>query len=202
MDLSAAIEGLKSTGPLKSPPINAAPDATQKLGSNPPSSEHKPPDRSPELPKAGPGPTTAQTYQRQGFPYSSSQPAYPHTPYYTGSGFLHSNYQTYSQPPPAAPPQQQDYNAHLVSSPDDLPSYEEMIVQALTSMPTPEGVAPKDLFTWMAAHYPVQANFRPSASQALQKAYKRGRFEKSPAGKYKLNSGWDGPVVCRNLHFI
>ncbi|KAL1740100.1 hypothetical protein HDZ31DRAFT_77129, partial [Schizophyllum fasciatum] len=31
------------------------------------------------------------------------------------------------------------------------------------------------------------SNFRPSASQALQKAYKRGRLEKDASGKYKVN---------------
>ncbi|KAE9406426.1 hypothetical protein BT96DRAFT_1014926 [Gymnopus androsaceus JB14] len=61
----------------------------------------------------------------------------------------------------------------------------------------PEGLAPKDLYTWMASHYPVQANFRPSASQALQKAYKRGRFEKSLSGKYRLNSSWTGGNTTR-----
>jgi hypothetical protein len=80
-------------------------------------------------------------------------------------------------------------------SADDLPSYEEMIVEALIDSNDPEGCAPKDLFTWMAARYPVQSNFRPSASQALQKAYKRGRLEKSINNKYRLNSAWEGGNV-------
>ena len=54
---------------------------------------------------------------------------------------------------------------------------------------------PKELFQWMAATYPLQANFRPSASQALQKAYKRGRFEKNAEGKYRLNAAWQGGHV-------
>lgn len=71
-----------------------------------------------------------------------------------------------------------------------------MIVEALNDdVRDPEGLAPKDLYTWMASHYPVQANFRPSASQALQKAYKRGRFEKSLSGKYRLNPSWKGGNV-------
>ena len=37
-------------------------------------------------------------------------------------------------------------------------------------------------------------NFRPSASQALQKAYKRGRLEKI-GGKYRLNPNWEGGNV-------
>ena len=69
-----------------------------------------------------------------------------------------------------------------------------MIVEALGDLGDPEGCAPKAVFTWMAAHYPLQTNFRPSASQALQKAYKRGRLEKSDGGKYRLNLSWDGPV--------
>ncbi|PFH52462.1 hypothetical protein AMATHDRAFT_74251 [Amanita thiersii Skay4041] len=67
-----------------------------------------------------------------------------------------------------------------------------MIVEALMESNDPEGCAPKDLFSWMASHYPLQSNFRPSASQALQKAYKRGRFEKSSNGKYRLSANWEG----------
>lgn len=66
----------------------------------------------------------------------------------------------------------------------------------------PEGCAPKDLFTWMAARYPVQSNFRPSASQALQKAYKRGRLEKSSNNKYRINAAWEGGNVRALLDFV
>ena len=59
----------------------------------------------------------------------------------------------------------------------------------------PEGAAPKNIFTWMSSRYPLQSNFRPSASQALQKAYKRGRFEKSSNGKYRLSPLWEGGSV-------
>jgi len=78
---------------------------------------------------------------------------------------------------------------------DDLPSYEEMLVEALAACSDTEGCAPKDLFSWMAARYPLQSNFRPSASQALQKAYKRGRFEKGSNGKYRINAGYIGANV-------
>ena len=78
---------------------------------------------------------------------------------------------------------------------EDLPSYEEMLVQALQAHNDPNGTAPKQLFQWMAATYPLQANFRPSASQALQKAFKRGRFEKNKEGKYRLNASWEGGNV-------
>ena len=77
-----------------------------------------------------------------------------------------------------------------------MPSYEDMIVEALLEAENappdengqrPDGLAPKDVYAWMAAHYSLQSNFRPSASQALQKAYKRGRLEKGAGGKYKVN---------------
>ncbi|QRV74090.1 linker histone H1 and H5 family protein [Ceratobasidium sp. AG-Ba] len=74
---------------------------------------------------------------------------------------------------------------------EGLPSYEEMIVLAIMESQNPDGIAPKDVFAWMSARWPLNANFRPSASQALQKAYKRGRLEKVGA-KYKLNPNWHG----------
>lgn len=49
----------------------------------------------------------------------------------------------------------------------------------------------------MGSRWPLQINFRPSASQALQKAYKRGRLEKAPSGKYRLNPNWGGGSVSR-----
>ncbi|CAE7054322.1 unnamed protein product [Rhizoctonia solani] len=76
-------------------------------------------------------------------------------------------------------------------STEGLPSYEEMIVLALMENQDGEGIAPKDVFAWMSARWPLNANFRPSASQALQKAYKRGRLEKVGT-KYKLNPNWHG----------
>jgi len=85
---------------------------------------------------------------------------------------------------------------HPEQGPDDLPSYEEMIVEALQEFSDPEGCAPKDLFASMAAKYPLQSNFRPSASQALQKAFKRGRLEKGNNGKYRLSATWEGGSVC------
>ncbi|CAE6425857.1 unnamed protein product [Rhizoctonia solani] len=76
-------------------------------------------------------------------------------------------------------------------SSEGLPSYEEMIVLALMESQDDEGIAPKDVFAWMSARWPLNANFRPSASQALQKAFKRGRLEKVGT-KYKLNPNWHG----------
>lgn len=98
--------------------------------------------------------------------------------------------QAQPQPPPPPPPPP-------LNTIDDLPSYEEMIVEALLDCGDPEGCAPKDLFSWMAMHYPLQTNFRPSASQALQKAYKRGRLEKGSNGKYRLNESWEGGNTSR-----
>ncbi|KAJ7486013.1 hypothetical protein B0H11DRAFT_2230951 [Mycena galericulata] len=198
------------------PPPQRAEDQPPK-----PSSEPKPPDKQPT---AGPStqpvpPLQAATVQQYGF---STQPAYPHTPYYqalppgyapysypaypaTANGFPPGAYpaaaQTFPQPP--GYPQHAFYAAPShpdsavpvptpVSEDTDLPSYEDMIVEGLNAVGDPEGMAPKDLFNWMAARYPVQSNFRPSASQALQKAYRRGRFEKSTGGRYRLNANWEG----------
>ncbi|KDQ25574.1 hypothetical protein PLEOSDRAFT_1113500 [Pleurotus ostreatus PC15] len=72
-----------------------------------------------------------------------------------------------------------------------------MIVEALVDSNDPEGWMPKQLFAWMASHYPIQSNFRPSASQALQKAFKRGRLEKSSDGKYRLSATWEGGNTSR-----
>ncbi|KAJ7259568.1 hypothetical protein B0H12DRAFT_419485 [Mycena haematopus] len=176
-----------------------------------PSSEPKPPDKQPT---AGPSKQPATVVQPYGF---STQPAYPHTPYYQAlpPGFTHYSYPTYPPPPngfPAGaylPPQPLPPSAYaqqhalftavqettLPATPaedTDLPSYEDMIVEGLIAVDDPNGMAPKDLFHWMAARYPVQSNFRPSASQALQKAFRRGRFQKSSDGKYRLNPNWEG----------
>jgi hypothetical protein len=99
-----------------------------------------------------------------------------------------------------------------------MPSYEEMIVTALEEIGDPEGLAPKTVFDYMSVyvpeleegkiigegidacasdlhrHWPLMHNFRPSASQALQKAFKRGRLEKNST-KYRLNPLWEGGNV-------
>jgi hypothetical protein len=59
----------------------------------------------------------------------------------------------------------------------------------------PTGVPPKVLFQWMETTYPLHSNFRPSASQTLQKAFKRGRLNKSESGKYTINVAWEGSTV-------
>jgi hypothetical protein len=153
------------------------------------------------------------------YPQTQPLPAYPHTPYYTP--FSHSNNFPPHPPAPythtAYPPSQSSQASfppftgvplarhphpigiasadHSGIPADDLPSYEDMLVEALTDLNEPDGSAPKSLFTWMASRYPLHSNFRPSASQALQKAFKRGRLEKGSNGKYRLNAGWDGGSV-------
>ncbi|KDR81853.1 hypothetical protein GALMADRAFT_221724 [Galerina marginata CBS 339.88] len=164
---------------------------------------------------AQPNPTVQPPYPHQ--PYGYAHPQYPISSYYPQHpGSYAYPYGAYPAPmqspyhpqPPIPYPQPTSYNhTHHPShqqqqqqdgvSPDDLPSYEEMIVEALTGCTDPEGLAPKDLFTLMSSRYPLQSNFRPSASQALQKAYKRGRFEKSNNGKYRLNPTWEGGNTTR-----
>ncbi|CAA7265380.1 unnamed protein product [Cyclocybe aegerita] len=151
--------------------------------------------------------------------YGHLPAAYPHTPYYaTGYPYpytyptMQNGYHHPPPPPPHPQPQPPTYATTQTSmynnmvplpppqdgvSADDLPSYEEMLVEALTDCTEPDGLAPKDLFAWMASRYPVQSNFRPSASQALQKAFRRGRFEKSSNGRYRLNATWEGGNTSR-----
>ena len=150
------------------------------------------------------------------------QPAYPHTPYYATPPPVPPGYPSHYPyggypPPPGYPSTSTGYPPYPHSAPphqgpmgeqpppnhafppmppaEDLPSYEEMIVEALVDTNDPDGAPPKDLVAWMAARYPLQTNFRPSASQALQKAFKRGRLEKRPGGKYRLNPSWEGGTV-------
>ncbi|KAG1885059.1 hypothetical protein F4604DRAFT_1878520 [Suillus subluteus] len=170
---------------------------------------------------ATPHPSAAAHPPPQSLPHYPHQPyyhpSYPHAPYYPAPPQAHYNfphpYPPYPHPPPAQyqpnppPPPPPSHAPSLFTSVplahpsepssssnnvDDLPSYEEMIVEALIDFGDPEGCAPKALFSWMASHYPLQSNFRPSASQALQKAFKRGRLEKGNNGKYRLNVNWEG----------
>ncbi|KAG7088314.1 hypothetical protein E1B28_012324 [Marasmius oreades] len=129
--------------------------------------------------------------------YPQQWGAYPHIRYPFSSGVSFPAPHLQGFPPSVASPVTK---APVVSLPpvpvadanaDDLPSYEDMIVEILSGLgEESEGLAPKDLWTWMASRYPVQSNFRPSAGQALQKAFKKGRFEKSESGRYRLNPDW------------
>ncbi|KAG9017042.1 hypothetical protein FRB90_001980 [Tulasnella sp. 427] len=77
-----------------------------------------------------------------------------------------------------------------------MPSYEEMICMALADLASPDGSAPKAVFEWMTNRFPLMTNFRPSAHQALQKAFKRGRLQKI-GNKYRLNPNWSGGSTSR-----
>ena len=192
-DQSKPTDGLDQTANGHEPPPMAS------LGQPPPqkpqSGAQETPQPSEPHPQPHPPPPPPPSVQY--YPYPSPQvPPYPHAPYY-GHGQHHPPSMPGFLPPPM--PYSTMYTRPPVTRPDgsteDLPSYEEMIVNALADHPDPEGAPPKDLFAWMAARYPLQTNFRPSASQALQKAFKRGRLEKGQGGKYRLNASWEGGSV-------
>ena len=168
-----------------------------------------------------PGPSTsfakppATEIQQGSYPYAPygyppAQSPYPHTPYYhypplsyphnlppqPPAPYPHVFPPSHPPYPPGVPLPRHPHSTGLPSTdPDDLPSYEDMLVEALKDLDESEGSAPKALFTWMASRYPLHTNFRPSASQALQKAFKRGRLEKGSNGRYRLNANWDGGSV-------
>ncbi|KIM49498.1 hypothetical protein M413DRAFT_438682 [Hebeloma cylindrosporum] len=201
-----------SAAPLPAPSSAPTPPSPQPAQGPTPSTAPVPETQPPSA--AAPAPTTQPPYP---YAYAHAQAAYPHTPYYPPHAGYSYSYGSYPAPmqgayhpqPPAQttvyPPQPTIFNNAMAMHQsqlenvggDDLPSYEEMLVEALAACSDPEGCAPKDLFLWMAARYPLQSNFRPSASQALQKAYKRGRFEKGSNGKYRINAGYIGANAIR-----
>ena len=214
-DLKVAIASLlaSQTKPVPSENHSADDQSKQGDGSNQTSNGHEPPPMASLGQPPQEPPSEAQDHSQQSnshsqpqppppppvqyYPYQTPQvPPYPHAPYYG-----HGQHQPPGIPGFLPPPMHYGtmYTRPPVTRPDgsteDLPSYEEMIVNALMEHPDPEGAPPKDLFAWMAARYPLQTNFRPSASQALQKAFKRGRLEKGPGGKYRLNASWEGGSV-------
>jgi hypothetical protein len=147
-------------------------------------------------PELQPSLSSVLPYQHAPFGFNAH-----HTPYYTSSGTVGTtSYGSGSTSSTYPYPHQHPQPAVAVSNGGagaDLPSYEDMIVEGLQELGAtdPEGAAPKTLFNWMGARWPLQINFRPSASQALQKAFKRGRLEKSQSGKYRLNPAWGGGSV-------
>ncbi|CCM04925.1 uncharacterized protein FIBRA_07122 [Fibroporia radiculosa] len=215
---SAALSSSATVQPSSPQPPVAS---TSKVGISH-TNTHYPPPHSP-YPYAPYGYTAQNQSQQSAYPHTPYYPppppphhlhAYPpyHYPGYPSPGYPsqpsgHAPYASYPPPPPTHGSPSHYHHAPAPASPaqpppppamiDDLPSYEEMIVEALLEMGDPEGAAPKDLFTWMAARYPLQTNFRPSASQALQKAYKRGRLEKRLGGRYRLNSTWEGGATSK-----
>ncbi|CAG8435366.1 7401_t:CDS:2 [Ambispora gerdemannii] len=83
----------------------------------------------------------------------------------------------------------------------NLPSYEEMIVEAIGAIADQNGSPPKTIFDKMESTYPLHAKFRSSASQALHKAVKKGRVLKVGLTLYKLNSDYTAPAKNgRRLH--
>ncbi|KAF9533514.1 hypothetical protein CPB83DRAFT_902890 [Crepidotus variabilis] len=186
----------------------------------PPTPTPTTPQAQPQLAQSSQPVPLQPTYPHQAYNYGHPPGAYPHTPYYAGgyhypyafptmqNGYPHQPLtpqpsaafsplqpSTYGIMPPPTHPHTQQHPEGMGM--DDLPSYEEMIGEALMECNDLEGWAPKDLFNWMAGRYPLQSNFRPSASQALQKAFKRGRFEKSSNGKYRLSASWEGGSTSR-----
>ncbi|KAH6918986.1 hypothetical protein BKA70DRAFT_1248867 [Coprinopsis sp. MPI-PUGE-AT-0042] len=155
--------------PATSTPVQAPAQASPSTAGAPPV------PAAPALPHAYPHQPYGYTYPHApyyppppAYPYSHPQyPSYPHQ-YPQAPGYPPPP--TYHHPPaPHAPPAIQDVGAG-----EDLPSYEEMIVEALQEANDPEG-----------------------SSQALQKAFKRGRLEKGTNNKYKLNPSWEGGSTSR-----
>ena len=89
-----------------------------------------------------------------------------------------------------------DASSREARLPSSLPSYEDMIVEGLQAIGDVNGTPPRMLFHWMEDTYPLMKNFRPSASQALQKAFKRGRLHKA-GSLYRINHNWDGSNAGR-----
>ncbi|KAG9227724.1 hypothetical protein CCMSSC00406_0000630 [Pleurotus cornucopiae] len=180
-DVQSGLSSRQANG-SNSAPAQPAPHPSYPYGYPPSAYPHSPyyppPPNYPYLPHPG-----------YGYPPPGYAPSYPHPP-------SHPSHLHPQQPTPAPSYAPGQIEGHVVT-PDDLPSYEEMIVEALVDSNDPEGWMPKQLFAWMASHYPIQSNFRPSASQALQKAFKRGRLEKSSDGKYRLSATWEGGNTSR-----
>ncbi|KNE68760.1 hypothetical protein AMAG_13400 [Allomyces macrogynus ATCC 38327] len=79
---------------------------------------------------------------------------------------------------------------------DLVPSYEEMIAQAIIALGDPQGHPPREIYAWMAmtygAHLPMQ--FKGSATQALKKAWRKSRFLRDNR-RYRLNPDYQGARV-------
>jgi hypothetical protein len=188
----------------------------QPQTSDEPTSQPQPPTPSTTKPCATELPQGSYPHAPYGYLPTHSPSAYPHTPYYhypplsyphnfppqPSVPYPHAPFPPSHPPfPPAVPLPRHPLRTGLPPTDhsgipsDDLPSYEDMLVEALTDLDESDGSAPKALFSWMASRYPLHTNFRPSASQALQKAFKRGRLEKGSNGRYRLNASWDGGSV-------
>ncbi|KNE73261.1 hypothetical protein AMAG_17437 [Allomyces macrogynus ATCC 38327] len=77
-----------------------------------------------------------------------------------------------------------------------------MIVAALTALPPPApgtdippGHPPRAIFAWMAEHYALaDPKFRGSATQALKKGWRKGRFLRSNR-RYSVNPHYTAPLA-------
>jgi hypothetical protein len=108
-------------------------------------------------------------------------------------------------------PTQQTVEPPIYGQGTDLPHYELMIVHALQAISDPNGSPPKVIWDWMnryisltdnteGSNYPCNPKFRASASQALQKALKKGRLIKS-GSLYKINPDFN-PVNAVYLNQV
>lgn len=211
-DLPSAIDSLREYAkrlyaPSKTPIAPIAPAAL------PPSvGPHNGPNR-PGHPTAIPVvPPTARHLPTQIVPRIPPPQPTPVPTYASGYGTSGYGAQSSARVPP---PRNQTGRPPNGPGSGGMPSYEEMIVTALEELHEPDGLAPKTVFDYMNSsvltvalkssvrcvqltchyrHWTLMNNFRPSASQALQKAYKRGRLEKV-GGKYRLNPNWEGGNV-------
>ncbi len=113
-------------------------------------------------------------------------PTYGNSPSYASLPFTYTRESSWSPGPEPV----------IVQGPlgtSTLPSYEDMIVEGLRIL----GEAPpRTLFDWMSETYPLTKKFRPSAHQALQKAFKRGRLLKT-GSMYRINKNWVEPGESR-----
>jgi hypothetical protein len=96
------------------------------------------------------------------------------------------------------PPQQSPLESPVYGQNIDLPHYELMIVNALHAINDPNGSPPKAIWDWMNSNYPCNPKFRASASQALQKALKKGRLVKT-GSLYKINPDFNPINAVRPL---
>ncbi|KNE72791.1 hypothetical protein AMAG_17119 [Allomyces macrogynus ATCC 38327] len=163
--------------------------------------EEEPPVLLPDFDAPTPAPPTtttthAPTTRKSRTLVSTTAKSHPPTTTTRDSASPSSSTSTTPTPPPPPP-------ASLPASGDPrLVSYEEMIVAALTALPPPApgtdippGHPPRAIFAWMAEHYAlVDPKFRGSATQALKKGWRKGRFLRSNR-RYSVNPHYTAPLA-------
>ncbi|KIK51549.1 hypothetical protein GYMLUDRAFT_981260 [Collybiopsis luxurians FD-317 M1] len=123
-------------------------------------------------------PSASDSYQARRFAYAS-QPVYPHALYYlqlSWSTYWQTSYRgSHPCAPPSDPANPSPYRTNTGPA-NDVPNYEDMFVEALNDdVRDSKGLAPKDLYAWMASHYPVQPNFRQST---IRKAIRHSEWHR------------------------